>query len=145
MGPWYVVAHIPIHFPPLASEKGAHNGVESYALQPDGTIATTYTFRQGSFDGPERRMTPWARVANPPFNSEWKMKFFWFLPAGDFLILDLDDAYAHTIIGVPDRSSLWIMARTPEVPAATYDALVERAVGMGFERAEIVRVPQRWD
>jgi len=145
MGPWYVIAHIPIHFPPLASEKDAHNAIESYALEPDGAIATTYTFRQGSFDGPERRMTPRARVANAPLNSEWKMRFFWFLPAGDYLILDLDDAYEHTIVGVPDRSNVWIMARTPNPPAATYAELIDRAVAMGFQRADITRVPQRWE
>ncbi|MGB5735066.1 MAG: lipocalin family protein, partial [Thiohalocapsa sp.] len=38
MGDWYVVANIPTFV-----EKGAHNPVESYALNPDGTIATTFT------------------------------------------------------------------------------------------------------
>ncbi len=73
MGPWFVIASIPIDIPllPMFSEKGAHNGVETYRLAPDGTIHTTYTFRRDSFDGPERVFTPRARVANPPVNSEW--------------------------------------------------------------------------
>ncbi|MEO7386678.1 MAG: lipocalin family protein, partial [Gammaproteobacteria bacterium] len=74
MGPWYVIAAIPIHIPllPMFSEKGAHNGVETYHLAPDGTIETTYTFHRDAFDGPVRTFTPRARVANPPVNSEWK-------------------------------------------------------------------------
>ena len=38
MGDWYVIANIP-----TAIEKGAHNAVESYRLEEDGTIATTFT------------------------------------------------------------------------------------------------------
>lgn len=144
MGDWYVIAHIPIHFPPLFSEKGAHNGIESYALEPDGSIATTYTFRRGAFDGPPQRFTPRARVVNAPVNSEWKMKFFWYLPAGDFLILHVDEDYRHTIIGVPDRRYIWIMAREPVLPEAEYTGLVDLAAAMGYEAGRIQRVPQRW-
>jgi apolipoprotein D and lipocalin family protein len=57
MGDWYVIGFIPISLP-FFSEADAHNGVESYRLADDGTIETTYTFRDGAFDGPERRFTP---------------------------------------------------------------------------------------
>ncbi len=144
MGPWYVVAYIPIHLPPLFSERDAYNGVESYELQADGTIATTYTFRRGGFDGPEKRFTPRARVANPPLNSEWKMKFFWYLPAGDFLILHVDETYRTTIIGVPNRRHVWIMAREPALPEPEYQALLDLVAARGYDLAEIERVPQRW-
>ena len=43
MGDWYVIASIPTFI-----EHGAHNAVESYRLEADGTIATTFTFRAGS-------------------------------------------------------------------------------------------------
>ena len=49
MGPWYVIANIPTFV-----EKGAHNAVESYALNPDGTIATTFRFNKDAFDGPQK-------------------------------------------------------------------------------------------
>jgi apolipoprotein D and lipocalin family protein len=144
MGAWHVVGYIPIHLPPLFSEKDAWNGVESYVLDPDGSIATTYTFRRGGFDGPEQRFTPRARVANAPVNSEWKMKFFWYLPAGDFLILHLDEQYSETIIGVPDRSYVWIMTRRPDLPEERYQALLGRVASMGYEPTLVERVPQRW-
>lgn len=144
MGDWYVLAYIPIHLPPLFSEKDAYNGIESYRLDADGTVATTYTFRQGSFDGPEKRFTPRARIVNAPLNSEWKMKFFWFLPAGDFLILHVDDDYSTTIIGVPDRSYVWIMARDPALPQADYQRLLDLAAERGYDRGQLQAVPQRW-
>src|SRR5512135_2397193 len=53
MGDWYVIANIPTFV-----EKGAYNAIESYRLDADGTIATTFTFRQGSFDGKPKRHRP---------------------------------------------------------------------------------------
>jgi apolipoprotein D and lipocalin family protein len=146
MGPWYVIAFIPIDVAllPMFSEKGAHNGIESYRLTNDGTIETTYTFRQDSFDGPERVMTPRARVANPPTNSEWKMKFKWYLPASDFLILRVDPEYQRTVIGVPNRDYVWIMSRTPTMPAAEYDELVAWLNSVGYDTSLLEPVPQRW-
>ena len=38
MGDWYVIANIPSYI-----EKGAHNAVESYQLNEDGSIATSFT------------------------------------------------------------------------------------------------------
>jgi apolipoprotein D and lipocalin family protein len=144
MGDWYVLAFIPIDLP-FISEKDAHNGVESYRLAADGTIETTYTFRDGGFDGPARRMTPRARVANPPLNTEWKMKFFWFLPAGDFLIIDRDDAYTRTVITVPDRRWVWLMARTPSIPDSEYQAMIDLLTRNGFDTTKLRKVPQRID
>ena len=57
-----------------------------------------------------------------PVNSEWKMKFDWYLPEADYLILSLDADYQRTVIGVPDRKYVWIMSRTPVMPEAEYDA-----------------------
>ena len=53
MGDWYVIANIPTFL-----EKGAHNAVESYELEPDGTIATTFVFRKDGFDGEEKTFHP---------------------------------------------------------------------------------------
>lgn len=146
MGRWYVIASIPIHVPllPMFSEKGAHNGVETYRLEPDGTIRTTYSFRRGSFDGPEAVFTPQARVANAPVNSEWRMKFAWYVPAADYLILHVDPDYQRTVIGVPDRKYVWIMSRTPTMPTAEYDQLIATLRASGYDRKRIEPVPQQW-
>jgi apolipoprotein D and lipocalin family protein len=146
MGAWYVLGFIPLHVPllPMFSERDAHNGIESYELRPDGTIATTYTFRRGAFDGPEKRFTPKARVSNPPVNSEWDMKFAWYMPSSDYLILFVDKDYQTTIIGVPNRAYVWIMARKPMIAEAEYTALLDRVEQAGYDRSLVKKVPQRW-
>ena len=45
MGDWYVFANIPTFI-----ERDAHYASENYRLEEDGSIATTFTFRAGSFD-----------------------------------------------------------------------------------------------
>ena len=53
MGDWYVIANIPTRL-----ERDAYGAVESYRLEPDGTVATTFTFRKGGFDGERKQYTP---------------------------------------------------------------------------------------
>jgi hypothetical protein len=52
MGDWYVIAAIATVF-----ERDAYNPVDSYRLDPDGSVATTFSFNDGAFDGPRKRYT----------------------------------------------------------------------------------------
>ena len=142
MGDWYVIGFIPVAIP-FFSEKGAHNGVESYRLTDDGVIETTYTFRDGAFDGPERCLTPKGWVHDAETNAEWRMQFLWPFKAA-YLIAYLDEAYQRTIIGVPSRKYVWIMSRDPEVSEAEYQALLDHVARLGYDREKVQRVPQEW-
>lgn len=142
MGDWYVIGFIPISLP-FFSEADAHNGIESYRLADDGTIEVTYTFRDGAFDGRERRFTPKAWVHDTTTNAEWRIQFLWPFKAA-YLIAHLDEDYRRTIIGVPDRGNVWILTRTPDVSGAEYEELRGIAGDLGYDVGEIQRVPQRW-
>ena len=136
MGDWFVLASIPIDIP-FFSEADAYNGVESYVLTEDGTIDTTYAFRDGGFDGAERRFTPSAQVYDTTTNAEWRMQFLWPFRSA-YLIVYLDEEYSKTIIGVPDRSHAWIMSRTPSPAAGRIPRARERA---RKQRARNCRAP----
>ena len=138
MGDWYVIANIPTFL-----EKGAHNAVENYALNDDGTIATTFTFRADGFDGEEKEYTPKGFVIDDGTNAKWGMRFIWPIKA-DYRIVYLDDDYSQTIIGRQKRDFVWIMARTPTISDADYKRLVEYAASIGYDTSKIERVPQRW-
>lgn len=142
MGDWYVVGHIPIDIP-FFSEAAAYNGVESYRLADDGTIEVTYTFREGAFDGPRERFTPKAWVHDEQTRAEWRIQFLWPFKAA-YLIVYLDPEYRETLIGVPDRSNVWILTRDWDLSDADYRRLVARAAALGYDPAAIRRVPQRW-
>ena len=137
MGDWYVIAHIPTFI-----EKEAYNAVESYQLAPDGTVATTFFFNKGSFDGPVKTYKPRGFVYNRETNSEWRMRFVWPFKAA-YLITYLDDNYETTVIGVPGRDYAWIMARTKTIPEARYNELVTLLANTGHDVSKLRRVPQR--
>jgi apolipoprotein D and lipocalin family protein len=138
MGKWYVIASIP-----TVVERDAHNAIENYELQPDGTIATTFTFRDGSFDGELKTYTPTGFVQDTETNAEWGMRFVWPIKA-DYRIVHLDRNYTQTIIGRNKRDHVWIMARTPTIPEADYNELLERIAGLGYDLSKVRRVPQQW-
>jgi len=138
MGDWYVIANIPTFV-----EKSAHNAVESYRLDDDGSIATTFTFRAGGFDGDERVYTPRGFVRNHDTNAEWGMQFIWPIKA-DYRIIYLNDDYTQTVIGRSERDYVWIMARTPSIPEADYRELLQLVAEFGYDPTLVQRVPQQW-
>lgn len=138
MGDWYVIASIPTFL-----EKDIYNAVESYRQDPDGSIATTFTYRQGGFDGPRKTMTPRGYVLDHPSNAYWGMQFIWPIRA-DYRVVHLSPDYRVTVIGRDKRDYVWVMARTPGIPEAEYDALVARIAAWGYDTRLLKRVPQRW-
>ena len=139
MGDWYVIANIPTFI-----EKGAHNAIESYRLRDDGTIATTFTFRAGAFDGPVKRYNPRGYVRDRQSNAVWGMQFLWPFKA-DYRIVFLNADYTQTVIGREQRDYLWIMARTPTIPEADYAAIVSLLEREGYNVAQLQKVPQQWN
>ena len=137
MGDWYVIASIPTFL-----EEGAHNAVESYRLAPDGTIETTFTFRDGGFDGETKRYTPRGYVVDRASNAVWGMQFVWPIKA-DYRISYLSADYGQTIIARDQRDYVWIMARTPFLGDAEYQQLVQRVAEMGYDTAQLRKVPHR--
>ena len=138
MGDWYVIAHIPTFI-----ERDAYNAIEHYDLAPDGTIATTFTFRKGSFDGPLKRDQPTGFIVDELHHATWGMQFIWPVKS-EFLIAGLDVNYRTTIIARTARDYVWIMARTPVLADAEYAQLVEQVRALGYDTAQLRRVPQRW-
>lgn len=138
MGDWYVIANIPTFL-----EKEAYNAVENYTLNNDGTIATTFTFRKGGFDGKEKQYNPKAWITDTETNATWGMQFIWPIKA-DYRIVYLDEDYSQTIIGRQKRDFVWIMARTPQISDDDYQRLLQQVADLGYDLSAVKRVPQQW-
>lgn len=137
MGDWYVIANIP-----TLIEQGAHDAVESYRMAGDGTIETTFTFRDGGFDGEPKRYTPRGYVVDRTSNAVWGMQFVWPVKA-DYRIAYLAPDYSQTVIAREKRDYVWIMARAPRIPDADYERLVRFVAAQGYDVSKIRKVPQR--
>jgi len=138
MGDWYVIANIPTRI-----ERGAHNAVESYRLDTDGSIATTFTFRDGAFDGELKRYCPRGFVRDSNSNAIWGMQFIWPIKA-DYRIVYVSADYQRTIVGREKRDNVWVMARTPVLGEPELQDLHDRVAREGYDMAEYAQVPQQW-
>ena len=137
MGDWYVIANIPTFL-----EQGAHNPVESYALNADGTIATTFTFNADSFEGEKKIYHPKGFIRNTESNAEWGMQFIWPIKA-DYRIVYLDDDYQYTVIGRNSRDYVWIMARNAQIPDQTYGELRDFVIDLGYDPELLQKAPHQ--
>jgi len=137
MGDWYVIASIPTFI-----EKEAYNAKESYQLDGDGTVATTFTFNKGGFDGPLKKYTPRGFVRDGTANTVWGMQFVWPFKA-EYRIVYLNDDYSQTVIGRTKRDYVWIMARTPSIPEKNYADILNFLAQQGYDTNDIRKVPHR--
>jgi apolipoprotein D and lipocalin family protein len=64
----------------------------------------------------------------------WPLKF-------DYLVIGLDPQYRWSIVGVPDRSYVWIMARTPQMSEEDYQVATQKIEKLGYDLKKLIKVP----
>jgi len=141
-GCWYVLANIPTFV-----DAGSINNVERYEWAGEDQEKIKVTFSYETPSGKTKILKQKAVIDNEA-KTHWLIspKVVFYLPIKlPYIIIDCDDDYSTTIVGYPDRSFLWIMARTPTVDEAVLDALIAKAVSQGYDAGKIVRVPQTWE
>jgi apolipoprotein D and lipocalin family protein len=136
LGTWYEIAKYPNRF----QKQCLRNTRAEYARRADGTLdvlnrcetAEGVDQAQGQarqIGGPESAIL---EVRFAPAWLSW-LPFVW----GDYWVLELDGAYTLAAVGAPNREYLWILSRTPQVPAERYAALVESLRQQGWDPARL--------
>ena len=138
MGDWYVIANIPTFI-----ETDAHNAIETYAMNDDGSIATTFTFHDGSPDGELKKYEPTGFIVDEQSNALWDMQFIWPFKA-EYRVIYLDEDYQNTIIGRTKRDYVWLMSRQPEIEDSNYQSLLTFIEDQGYDINKVQKVPQVW-
>ncbi len=136
MGDWYVIANIPTFI-----EKDAYNAIETYRLDDDGTVATTFRFNKGSLDGPLKEYHPRGFIRDNESNAVWGMQFIWPFKA-EYRIIFLSDDYSKTVIGRSKRDYVWIMARQPTISDEEYTAITDFLQEQGYDIGKLQKIPQ---
>ena len=72
------------------------------------------------------------------------MQFLWPFKS-PFLIIDLADDYSYTVIGIPSRKYVWIMARDYKMPDDLYNNIISDLEKVGYDITKIERITQVWD
>ncbi len=136
MGDWYVIANIPTFL-----EKGAYNAKDTYRLDADGTIATTFSYNADAFDGPGKEYESRGFVLDGGNNVVWGQQYVWPIKA-DYRISYLSADYTQTVIARDKRDYVWIMARTPRIPEDDLARLTAFVASQGYDVSKLQRVPQ---
>ena len=136
MGQWYVIANIPYF-----GERGNVAGRAIYRQRDDGRMDDIYIYKKGDFDAPDERLEGVAWVVDDNTRAEWKVRFYWPLSFG-YYIVGFDDDYQWSMVGHPTRNYAWIMAREPTMDEALYARLLARFEALGYDASELQKVPQ---
>jgi apolipoprotein D and lipocalin family protein len=143
VGDWFEIARFPNRF----QRRCAGDVRASYARREDGRIDVINRCR--ATDGTTTEARGVARVVDPRTSAKLKVRFapaaLSFLPMvwGDYWIIGLASDYSWAVVGSPDRTYLWILARTPLLDAEPLAAATATARANGFDVGRLVMTSQQ--
>ncbi len=141
MGTWYEIAKYPNWF----QKKCVSSTQATYSLQADGRVQVHNRCKTDKGEWSEALGA--ARQVGGPTSAQLKVRFApeWlsFIPMvwGDYWIIDLDPQYQWVLVSEPRREYLWVLSRTPQMPAATYQQLQTKLVALGFDLKRLEITP----
>lgn len=137
LGKWYEIARLDHSF-----ERGLSRVTAVYSLREDGGVRVVnrgYSEEKKAWKEAVGR----AYFVNGPDQGYLKVSFFGPF-YGSYVVVDLDRAgYEYALVCGPDRSYLWILARSPELGQDVKDNLVAKASSLGFDTRKLIWVEQR--
>ena len=137
LGKWYEIARLDHRF-----ERNLTNVSATYSPKiPDGITVVN--------KGYDTKKKKWksiegvARFIGDENVGSLKVSFFGPFYGG-YHVVDLDkENYSYSMVVGPDRSYFWILSRTRQMEASTYDRLVKKAATLGIDTAEFIKVDQQ--
>jgi apolipoprotein D and lipocalin family protein len=141
MGTWHEIAKYPNWF----QKKCVSSTQATYSLQADGRVQVLNRCKTDKGEWSEALGA--ARQMGGPTSAQLKVRFApeWlsFIPLvwGDYWIIDLDPDYQWVVVSEPKREYLWILSRTPQMSAATYQSLLGKLNTLGFDLKRIEPSP----
>jgi apolipoprotein D and lipocalin family protein len=134
-GTWYEIGRYPHSF-----EKGATHVTATYTPLEDGSIKVE---NRSTKNGKPNNIEGTATVVEGSNGAKLKVKFFPFLPAGNYWIIGLDEKdYQWAMVGEGSRKYFWILSRKPKMDERFYESLLAKAEAMGYDRAKVELVDQ---
>lgn len=137
-GKWHVVGNIPLDIP-FFSDADAENYTETYSILKDGVIELACEFTRAGNAAESKRFRFKGFVKDTSTNAEWAVQFVWPFRA-TYMVIYLDEDYSTTIVGVPNRSWVWIMSRDASIPEDKYQRLLSYLDSVGFDTNRIRRI-----
>jgi apolipoprotein D and lipocalin family protein len=134
LGTWYEIARLDHRF-----ERGLTNVSANYTLKDDGGVRVVNR-------GFSTKKAEWSEAIGKAYFVDapdvGRLKVSFFGPFyGGYNILELDhENYEYALVAGPDRSYLWILARSPDLSETIVQSLVEKARDLEFPVDELIYV-----
>lgn len=136
-GRWYEIAKYPNFF----QRNCAGNTTAEYSARPDGKLGVVN--QSIGKNGKRMNVTGTATVVPGSNNSRLKVSFGGPI-SGAYWVIGLDEKnYSWAVVGHPSRQFLWILAREPKLPAATYQKILALVAERGYDPGRLEPTPQK--
>jgi apolipoprotein D and lipocalin family protein len=132
LGRWYEIARLDHSF-----ERGLSHVTADYSMRKDGGVRVLnrgYSEKKKAWKSAEGK----ACFVKSPDEGYLKVSFFGPF-YGSYLIFELDrEHYQYSVISGPNKSYLWILARTPEIEPELKQKLISKAAVLGFDTTKLI-------
>jgi apolipoprotein D and lipocalin family protein len=132
LGRWYEIARLDHSF-----ERGLTQITAEYSLRDDGGVRVLnrgYSAKDKSWKEVEGK----AYFVNRSDQGHLKVSFFGPF-YGSYIVLELDqENYQYALVCGPDKSYLWILARSPKLNQDIRDRLIAKAAVLGFDPSKLI-------
>jgi apolipoprotein D and lipocalin family protein len=134
LGKWYEIARLDHSF-----ERGLTRVTADYSLREDGGVRVLnrgYAEKEQEWKEAEGKAY-FVQDADQGF-----LKVSFFGPFyGSYIVFHLDhENYQYALVSGPDKSYLWILARTPEIDRGLMGKLIGKATTLGFDTSKLIFV-----
>jgi len=134
LGKWYEIARLNHSF-----ERGLTRVTADYSLRDDGGLRVLnrgYSAKENKWEEAEGKAY---FVKN---SDQGYLKVSFFGPFyGSYIVFELDhENYEYSLVCGPDKSYLWILARSPEIKEDIENILIAKASALGFDTGKLIFV-----
>ena len=137
LGKWYEIARLDHSF-----ERGLNSVTAEYTLKDDGGVKVInrgYSAEDKAWNEAEGK----AYFVGAPDEAYLKVSFFGPF-YGSYIVFELDkENYQYAFVSGPDKSYLWLLARTPEVDKALIERFTTKAEELGYATDKLIFVDQK--
>lgn len=142
-GKWYEIASYPLYF-----QKGCICTTAEYTPIGDyikvlNQCQITKTDDKNSYKKERKILTADGKAFPVEGSNNSKLKVEFFPPfKADYWIIDRDENYSYTVVSNSEKTTLWILSRTPRMKYATYQAITSRLSDKGYDISKLRRTLQ---
>lgn len=131
LGTWYEIARFDHSF-----ERGLSYAKAQYSINSDGTVLVN---NSGIKNGKYKMSTGKAKITDTA--GLLRVSFFWPFYS-DYRVMMLSDDYNYALVGSGSSKYLWILSRTPKVPADVLQQILNVATERGYDTSKLIWVDQ---